>query len=97
MSSVLPSKRRADPQRVAEVNDQIIATLDEIYVTFVDNDANFTFRNGAVDSASFQKDGLHLSESGVGSLLSNLSLHEQTLRGKNQQQQHLHEDKPNAA
>ena len=38
-----------------------------------------------------------LSESGVGRLLSNQSLPEQTLRGKNKQNQHRHEDMPKAA
>ena len=47
---------------------------NEADVTFVDNDANFTFRNGAVDDAAFQRDGLHVSESRVGKLLLNLSL-----------------------
>ena len=60
VSSVLPSKRKADPQRLAEVNNQIRLTCNETDVTFVDNDANFPFRNGAVDIAAFQKDGLHL-------------------------------------
>ncbi|KAK2140202.1 hypothetical protein NP493_5758g00001 [Ridgeia piscesae] len=52
-------------------------TCNEVDVKFVDNDANFTFRNGAADDAAFQRDGLHLSESGVGRLLLNLSLPEQ--------------------
>ena len=66
VSSVLPSKRRANPDRWADVN-----------VKFVDNDANFTSRNGAADDAAFQRDDLHLSESRVSRLLLNLSLPEQ--------------------
>ena len=52
-------------------------TCNEVDVKFVDNYANFTSRNGAADDAAFQRDGLHLSESGVGRLLLNLSLPEQ--------------------
>ena len=59
MSSVLPLKHQANPQRLAEVNKQIIATCDETDATLIDNDAKFTFRNGAVDASAFQKDGLY--------------------------------------
>ena len=59
VSSVLPLKHKADPQRLAEVNNQIRATCDETDVTFVDNDANFTFRNDAADASAFQKDRLY--------------------------------------
>ncbi|KAK2183178.1 hypothetical protein NP493_321g03022 [Ridgeia piscesae] len=75
--SVLPSKRRANPDRRADVNMKVKEACNEVDVKFVDNDANFTFRNGAADDAAFQRDGLHLSESGVGRLLLNLSLQEQ--------------------
>ncbi|KAK2149558.1 hypothetical protein NP493_2882g00005 [Ridgeia piscesae] len=63
---------------------------NEVDVKFVDNDANFTFRNGAADDAAFQRDGLHLSESGVGRLLLNLSLPEQPPKQNKHQQQHRH-------
>ncbi|KAK2180866.1 hypothetical protein NP493_421g00002 [Ridgeia piscesae] len=65
---------------------------NEVDVKFVDNDANFTFRNVADDDAAFQRDGLHLSESGVGRLLLNLSLPEQTPKHnkRQHQQQHRH-------
>lgn len=77
---------------IAEGNNQIRAKSDEIDVTFVDIEANFTFRNGAVESAVFQTDGLHLSGSGVDRLLSKLFLPGQTLKSKNLQHQHRHED-----
>ena len=77
VSSVLPSKRRPNPDRRAEVNMKVKEACNEVDVKFIDNDANFTFRNGAADDAAFQRDGLHLSESGVGRLLLNLSLPEQ--------------------
>ena len=79
LSSVLPSKRTAveaycrrsvlPSKRSMKVKE----ACNEVDVKFVDNDANFTFRNGAADDAAFQRDGLNLSESGVGRLLLNLS------------------------
>ena len=65
-------------------------------VKFVDNDANFTFRNGAADHAAFQTDGLHLSESGVGRLLLNLSLPEQPPKQNKRQHQQQHRHVSNA-
>ena len=53
VSSVLPSKRRAD--RRADVNMKMKEACNEVDVKFVDNDANFTFRNGAADDAAFQR------------------------------------------
>ena len=54
---------------------------------FVDNDNNFTFRNGTVDNAAFANDGLHLSDSGVDRLMSNLGLPPRSsVRNKRQQQ-----------
>jgi lysophospholipase L1-like esterase len=90
VSSVLPSKRRANPDRRADVNMKMKETCNEVDVKFVDNDANFTFRNGAADDAAFQRDGLHLSESGVGRLLLNLSLPEQPPKHNKRQQHHRH-------
>ncbi|KAK2149609.1 hypothetical protein NP493_1130g00047 [Ridgeia piscesae] len=90
VSSVLPSKRRANPDRRADVNMKMKEACNEVDVKFVDNDANFTFRNGAADDAAFQRDGLHLSESGVGRLLLNLSLPEQPPKQNKHQQQHRH-------
>ena len=73
-------------------NFEVKEACSEVDVTFVDNDANFTFRNGAADDAAFHRDGLHLSESGVGRLLLNLSIAEQPLRHckRQRQQQHRH-------
>ena len=90
VSSVLPSKRPANPDRRADVNMKMKEACNEVDVKFVDNDANFTFRNGAADDAAFQRDGLHLSESGVGRLLLNLSLPEQPPKQNKHQQQHRH-------
>ena len=90
VSSVLPSKRRANPDRRADVNMKMKEACNEVDVKFVDNDANFTFRNGAADDAAFQRDGLHLSESGVGRLLSNLSLPEQPPKHNKRQDQQQH-------
>ncbi len=88
LSSVIPTKRRTtDIQRRNTLNDQLRATCEENNATFVDNDNNFTFRNGAVDNAAFANDGLHLSDSGVDRLMSNLGLPPRSsVRNKRQQQ-----------
>ncbi|KAK2171755.1 hypothetical protein NP493_1029g02017 [Ridgeia piscesae] len=57
VSSVLPSKHRANPDRRADVNVKMKEACNEVDVKFVDNDANFTFWNGAADDAAFQRDG----------------------------------------
>ena len=88
VSSVLPSKRRANLDRWADVNMKVKEACNG-----VDNEADFIFRNGAADDATFQRDGLHLFESGVGRLLLNLSLPEQPpkhYKRQHQQQQHRH-------
>ena len=96
VSSVLPSKRPANPDRRAEVNMKVKEACNEVDVKFIDNDANFTFRNGAADDAAFQRDGLHLSESGVGRLLLNLSLPEQPPKQHKRQHQQQHRHVSNA-
>ena len=80
VSSVLPVLKRADAEFVAEVNRQMRTTCDELNVKFVDNDANFAFKDGTVDTDVYHKDGLHLSGRGVSKLVSNLGLVEK--RGK---------------
>ena len=47
LSSVIPTTRRTDVQRRNTLNDQLRTTCEENNATFVDNDNNFTFRNGA--------------------------------------------------
>ncbi|KAK2186520.1 hypothetical protein NP493_197g01046 [Ridgeia piscesae] len=96
VSSVLSSKRRANPDRRADVNMKMKEACKEVDVKFVDNDANFTFRNGAADDAAFQRDGLHLSESGVGRFLLNLSLPEQSPKHNKRQHQQQHRHVSNA-
>ena len=73
------------PRRLDDVNRQLSAAWDDVDVAFIDNDANFTFRNGVVDTSAFHADGLHLSASGLNRLLSNLSLPEQKPIDKSQQ------------
>ena len=60
--------------RLIEVNDQLKSTCNEMDVKFVDNYTNFTFRNGTVDFTTLNRDGIHLSQSGTGRLMTNLSL-----------------------
>ena len=76
VSSVLPVIRDNAIKlgRLIEVNERLKATCDELEVKFVDNDANFTFRNGMVDFATLDRDETHLSQSGTERLMSNLSL-----------------------
>ena len=54
VSSVLPviKGNAVTLGRLIEVNDQLKSTCDEMDVKFVDNDTNFTFRNGTVDFAT---------------------------------------------
>ena len=68
VGSVLPW-RDHDPERLAQVNGVIRDTCSEMSVKYVDHDANFTFRDGTVDSAAYNNDGLHLSRGGVDRLL----------------------------
>ena len=76
VSSVLPVIRDNAIKlgRLIEVNERLKATCDKLEVKFVDNDANFTFRNGMVDFATLDRDETHLSQSGTERLMSNLSL-----------------------
>ena len=79
VSSVLPVIRdnAIKHGRLIEVNERLKATCDELEVKFVDNDANFTFRNGMVDFATLDRDETHLSQSGTERLMLNLSLPKQ--------------------
>ena len=76
VSSVLPviKGNAVNLGGLIEVNDQLKSTCDEMDVKFVDNDTNFTFRNGTVDFTTLNKDGIHLAQSGTGRLMTNLSL-----------------------
>ena len=55
VSSVLPWTKRADCEHVAEVNNTLRETCDEMNVTFVNQHVNFTFRNGEFDTALSRK------------------------------------------
>ena len=79
VSSVLPVIRDNAIKlgRLIEVTERLKATCDELEVKFVDNDANFTFRNGMVDFATLDRDETHLSQSGTERLMTNLSLPKQ--------------------
>ena len=61
VSSVLPVNKGNGVYlgRLIEVNDQLKYTCDEMDVKFVDNDTNFTFRNGTVDFTTLNRDGIH--------------------------------------
>ena len=59
---------------LGDLNTKVRSTCVDHDVLFVDNDVNFTFMNGTVDDAAFQRDGIHLSESGTDRLLRHLNL-----------------------
>ena len=86
-SSVLPYLKKADPGHLAEVNNILRSVCDELDVKFVDQNANFTFRNGDADAAAFHEDGIHLSDSGVDRLLTNLALPGQSNKQQREQRQ----------
>ena len=54
----------------------IRATCEVKNAKFINNDLNFTYRDGSCDEAAFVKDGIHLSTHGLHKLLSNISLSE---------------------
>ena len=72
--SVLPTTDNKYNDRREKVNEIIRETCEEKNATFVNNDLNFTYRDGSCDEATFVKDGIHLSAHGVSKLLSNVSL-----------------------
>ena len=73
VGSMLPW-RDHDPDTLAQVNGVIRDMCSEMRVTYVDHDANFTFRDGTLDAAAYNNDGLHLSRGGVDRLLANFAL-----------------------
>ena len=85
MSSLLSSKNTPNSERLSHLNTKVTSTCVDHDVLFVDNDVNFTFRNGAVDDAAFQRDGIHLSESGTDRLLRNIDPPKQPVRRKQRQ------------
>ena len=72
--SVLPTTDNKYNERREKVNEMIRETCEEKNATFVNNDLDFTCRDGFCDEAAFVKDGIHLSAQGVSKLLSNVSL-----------------------
>ena len=53
VGSVLPW-RDHDPERLVQVKGIIPDTCSEMSVKYVDHDANFTFRDGTVDSVAYK-------------------------------------------
>ena len=72
--SVLPTTGNKYNDRREKVNEMTRETCEEKNATFVNNDLNFTYRDGYCDEAAFVKAGIHLSAHGVSKLLSNVSL-----------------------
>ena len=72
--SVLPTTDNEYNERREKVNGMTRETCEEKNATFVNNDLNFTYRDGSCDEAAFVKAGTHLSAHGVSKLLSNVSL-----------------------
>ena len=92
VSSVIPRMKRPDQEQLATANGILRDACSKLAVKCVDQSGNFTFSNGDVDAAAFQKDGLHLSESGVSRLLTNLSLPPNQRKQQQQQQQQQRQD-----
>ena len=75
VSSIPPRKdNRADAKKIDSLNQLFVTTCNETKATFVNHDDNFLFRDNTVDSSLLLLDHLHLSESGVKKMLTNLAL-----------------------
>ena len=74
--SVLPTSANKNDERRERANEMIRATCEVKNAKFINNDLNFTYRDGSCDEAAFVKDGIHLSTHGLNKLLSNISLSE---------------------
>ena len=78
LSSILP--RTDEPhftERIPSLNDLLSPLAESKEVSFINNDQNFTYRNGTVDGSLLSPaDGLHLSSQGVAKLLLNLKIQE---------------------
>ena len=72
--SVLPTSANKNDERRERANEMIRATCEVKNAKFINNDLNFTYRDGSCDEAAFVKDGIHLSTHGLNKLLSNISL-----------------------
>ena len=72
--SVLPTIDDKNNERREKANEMIRATCEEKDATVVNNDLNFTYRDGSCDKAAFVTNGIHLSAHGLTKLLSNISL-----------------------
>ena len=57
--SVLPTIDNKNNERREKANEMIRATCEEKNATFVNNDLNFTYRDGSCDEATFVKDGIY--------------------------------------
>ena len=74
--SVRPTSANKNDERRERANEMIRATCEVKNAKFINNDLNFTYRDGSCDEAAFVKDGIHLSTHGLSKLLSNISLSE---------------------
>lgn len=74
VSSVLPTVGEDDGDRRSDVNQALQNVCEETNATFIDNDNNFTYRNGAIDKTAYYTDGVNLNERGLQRLMTNLSL-----------------------
>ena len=69
--SILPTVNGKNKERRDKVNDLLRKTCAEKEAIFVDNDFNFTYRDGSCDDAAFGHDGVHLSGHGLSKLMRN--------------------------
>ena len=72
--SVLPTSANKNNERRERANEMIRATCEVKNAKFINNDLNFTYRNGSCDEVAFVKDGIHLSTHGLSSTVEHFTI-----------------------
>lgn len=77
LSSILPrNDGKVDTTKIDALNQMLVTVTNQHEVNFINNDKNFLYRDNSIDMSMLSSDGLHLSASGTGRLLSNLGVQE---------------------
>ena len=74
ISSIPPRKDKEMTHKIKALNDDIKAMCESTGYTFIDQDPVFYLMNGKVNGALLLHDGLHLTQSGVESLIDNCGI-----------------------
>ena len=73
--SVLPTSANKNNERRERANEMIRATCEvKNAKKFINNDLNFTYRNGSCDEVAFVKDGIHLSTHGLSNTVEHFTI-----------------------